>query len=311
MEPTLERTRALSAARAHLDRGFRFEQAGTLARALEEYRDALGSKPLPAEEIEARLRIARVHRTMAAWDMVRSESEAAIRLADAHGEDDLAAEAMNVQLGALQVQGFYDEADELGQRAIARAKSARVRGITLQNLGRSAAERRDFARSDAYFAESIDAFRSANYDIGLAVALTNVAKAALDRGDIARALDIGREAIALARRLNQLDVLLTAVQNQAAAFVARGDHDSAEALLTEALGHFTSARNLLRQAECLEIMGQMSEARSGDPETARRCYERARELAISIGDRPLTDRLTRRLSTGESGGNGRTGNTPA
>jgi tetratricopeptide (TPR) repeat protein len=301
MEPTLERTRALTAARAHLDRGFRFEQAGTLARALEEYRDALNSRPLPVEEIEARLRIARVYRTMAAWDMCSIEAGAALQLADAHHEDDLAAEAMNVQLGALQMQGFYDEADELGRRAIARAKSARVRGITLQNLGRSAAERRDFAQSDAYFAESIDAFRSANYEIGLAVALTNAAKSSLDQGNIARALETGREAIGLARHLNQLDVLLTAVQNQAAAFAAKGDHDAAESLLTEALGHFTSAKNLIRQAECLEIMGHMSEARSGDPDTARRCYERARELAIVVGDRPLADRLTKRLNGGGPG----------
>ena len=300
MEPTLDRTRALSAGRAHLDRGFRFEQAGSLARALEEYRDALNAHPLPVEEIEARLRIARVHRTMAAWDLCRVEAEAAIRLANEHGEDDLAAEAMNVQLGALQMQGFFDEADELGHRAIARARSARVRGITLQNLGRSAAERRDFARSDVYFAESIEAFRSANYEIGLAVALTNAAKAALDQGESTRALDIGHEAIGLARRLNQLDVLLTAVQNQAATFAARGEHDAAEALLTEALGHFTSARNLIRQAECFEIMGQMSEARAADPDTARRCYERARELAIAVGDRPLADRLTQRLRAGEA-----------
>lgn len=302
MEPTLERTRALSAARAHLDRGFRFEQAGSLARALEEYRDALASHPLPIDEIEARLRIARVYRTMAAWDMCRVEAEAAIRLADDHREDDLAAEAMNVQLGALQMQGFYDEADELGKRAIARAKSARVRGITLQNLGRSAAERRNFAQSDKYFSASIDAFRSANYDIGLAVALTNAAKSALDQGNAPRALETGHEAIGLARRLNQLDVLLTAVQNQAAAFAVKGDHDAAEGLLTEALGHFTSAKNLIRQAECLEIMGQMSEARAADPETARRCYERARELAITVGDRPLADRLTARLGGAERTG---------
>jgi hypothetical protein len=47
-------------------------------------------------------------------------------------------------------------------------------------------------------------------------------------------------------------------------------------------------------------MGQMSEARSADPDTARRCYERARELASAVGDRPLTERLTKRLSAGES-----------
>ena len=139
------------------------------------------------------------------------------------------------------------------------------------------------------------------------MALGNAAKAALDQGETTRALDIGQEAISLARRLNQLDVLLTAVQNQAAAFAARGEHDAAEALLTEALGHFTSARNLIRQAECLEIMGQMSEARAADPDTARRCYERARELAIAVGDRPLADRLTRRLSAGEAGNGSKKG----
>ncbi|MGH9888212.1 MAG: hypothetical protein ACREBE_21950, partial [bacterium] len=148
---------------------------------------------------------------------------------------------------------------------------------------------------DRYFQESVNAFRAANYDIGLAVALTNAAKAALDRGDPARALEIGDEAIGLTRRVNALNVLLTAVQNQAAAFAALGEYDSAESLLTEALGHFTSARNLVGQAECLEIMGQMSEARPTDGDTARRCYIRARELAVEAGDHPLIERLSKRL----------------
>src|SRR4051812_12174877 len=180
MEPTSEPSRALSAARAHLDRGFRFEQAGSLERALDAYRDALSAQPTPPEEIEARLRAARVHRSLTAWDEAATESDLAVKLADQIGADDLAAEAMNVQVGALQLQGFFDEADELAHRAIKRARSARVRGITLQNLGRSAAERREFAESDRYFQESVDAFRAANYEVGLAIALTNAAKAALD-----------------------------------------------------------------------------------------------------------------------------------
>lgn len=298
MEPTNERSRAnLSAARAHLDRGFRFEQGGSLDRALDAYRAALKADPAPIEQIESRLRIARVYRSMAKWSRAGEESAIAVQLARDSGADDLAAEAMNVQVGALQIQGFFDEADKLATTALALAKSPRVRGITLQNLGRSAAERRDFSRADEYFSESIEAFRASNYEVGLAVALSNAAKAALDRGDTMRSLSIGHEAISLARRLNALDVLLTAVQNQAAAFAAVGNVDSAELLLTEALGHFTSARNLIRQAECLEIMGQMSESRTNEPETARRCYERARELAIAAGDHPLVERLTRRLSS--------------
>ena len=295
MEPSAERSRALSAAKAHLDRGFRFEQAGTLERALDAYRDALAAQPTTVEEVEARLRSARVYRNLSNWERCGAESRAAIRLADEIGADDLAAEAMNVEIGALQIRGFLDEAEALGHRALARARTARVRGITLQNLGRGAAEGGDFDASDRYFAESIDAFRSANYEIGLAVALGNAAKAALDRGDPQRALQIGQEAIALTRRLNALDVLLAAVQNQAAAFAAIGELESAEVLLTEALGHFTSARNVVRQAECLEIMGQMSEARDDAGETARRCYARARELAISSGDHPLAERLSKRL----------------
>lgn len=294
MEPTNEQCRTPSAAQAHLDRGFRFELAGSLERALETYRAALAARPTPIEQVESRLRIARVFRSLSDWERCREETTAAIQLADAIGADDLAAEAMNVEMGALQGRGFLAEAEALGLDALQRARTARVRGITLQNLGKGSAERRDFAASDRYFQDSVDAFRAANYEFGLAVALTNAAKAALDRGDAARALQLGNEAIGLTRRVNALDVLLTAVQNQAAALVVVGELDAAESLLTEALGHFTSARNLVRQAECLEIMGQMSETRP-DLETARRCFVRARELAVEAGDRQLVERLSKRL----------------
>src|SRR5581483_11591539 len=215
---------------------------------------------------------------------------------EAAGADDLATEALNVEIGALQFQGFLDDADALGRRALSLARSPRVRGITLQNLGRGAAERRDFATSDRYFDESIEAFREANYEFGLAVAYVNASRSALDRGDARRSVEIGHEAIAIARRTNSLDMLLTAVQNQAAALVALSELDAAESLLTEALGHFTSARNPVRQAECLEIMGQISELRS-DWETAVRCYVRARDLATASNDQPLMQRLVRRIQS--------------
>lgn len=294
MDPTSEPSRGKSAAQAHLERGFLFEQGGTLQRALDAYTDALAAEPTREEEIDARLRIARVYRTTA--DFVRSAEEAreAVRLATLIGADDLAAEAMNVEVGVLQTQGFLEEADRLALRAIALARSPRVRGITLQNLGRGAAERREFATSDRYFEQSIEAFRDAGYELGLAIGLGNAARAALDRGDPVQSISVGEEAIAIARRLNALDLLLTAVQNQAAALVALGKLDAAEGLLTEALGHFTSARNPLRQAESLEIMGELSESRA-DLETAARCYARALDLAIATNDQRLIDRVTRRL----------------
>jgi tetratricopeptide (TPR) repeat protein len=289
-----ENSQVPTAARNHLERGFRFEKGGTLERAIDEYRSALEAKPTPAEQAEAHVCVARVHRTLSDWSESHRESLIAIRIAEGIGADDLVAEAMNVEVGTLQVQGDFDAADKLAREAIKRARSPRVRGITLQNLGRSAAERRDFTVSDDYFEQSIVAFREANYEIGLAVALTNAAKAALDRGNPKRSIEIGEEAIGLARRLNALDILLSTVQNQAAALVAIDDLQAAEDLLTEALGHFTSARNLVRQAECLEIMGDIS-AKRGDNDTAARCFARAADLAIGGGDAPLIERLHRRV----------------
>ena len=299
MDPTPESIHPVSAARAQLDRGFRFEEGGTLARALDSYREALQASATPLEQAEAHLRIARVYRAMAEWTRSREESNEAVRLAQLAGDDDLAAEALNVELGSLQGQGLLDEADAIGQRALELAKSQRVRGITLQNLGRGAAERRDFATSDRYFNASIEAFRQANYERGLAVALVNASRAALDRGDIARSVEIGGEGIAIARRLNSLEVLLTAVQNQAAAFMAQGRLDAAENLLTEALGYFTTARNPIRQAECLELMGQLSE-KQNDWETAARCYKRASDLAGAANDQPLIERLAVRINAATS-----------
>jgi tetratricopeptide (TPR) repeat protein len=294
MEPTPEPSRATSEARTYLDYGFRLEQGGSLERALDAYREALAAAADPGDEIEARIRIARTYRSMGDFDRSFDEARTALRIADGVGADDLAAEAMNVEIGALQMRGEFEAADVLALTAIERARSPRVRGITLQNLGRGAAERRDFETSDAYFDKSIAAFREAEYDFGVAVSMTNAARAALDRGNVDRSIEIGHEAILLARRLNALDVLLTTVQNQAAAFVALGQLDSAELLLTEALGHFTSARNQQRQAECLEIMGQLNEGRP-DYDTAIRCYNRGRDLAVAATDPVLADRLAKRI----------------
>ncbi|HEX7020786.1 MAG TPA: hypothetical protein VF159_12280 [Gemmatimonadaceae bacterium] len=285
-----------SAAQAHLDRGFRFEQAGSVTRALESYNDAIAASGTSLDEAQARLRLARVLRSLSRWDEAVREAREAVRIALESRADDLAAEALNVEIGVHLLRGDFGPADELANRAMVMAQSARVRGITLQNRGSLAALRKDFSSAERLFAESVAAFRESEYDLGLAIALVNAAAAARDMDDAKRALRLSEEAADLCRRINALDVLLVAVQNQASALVALGQLDEAEARLTEALGHFTSARNPIRQAECLEIMGEMAARRAGDVETAMRCYGRARDLAVAAGDRLLAERLTHRIA---------------
>src|SRR5262245_7771033 len=95
--PSVEQSRASTAVRAHLDRGLRFEQAGTVSRALDAYRDALAVSVEPAEQAEARIRIARVHRSMADWEAAISESRAAVDIAEQAAANDLVVEALNIE----------------------------------------------------------------------------------------------------------------------------------------------------------------------------------------------------------------------
>jgi tetratricopeptide (TPR) repeat protein len=283
-------------ASAHLDGGFRYEQAGLARKAIAAYEAALSAGAEPVEQADAHLRLARVHRTESDWDAAVRESRLARRLAELAGSADLAAEAMNVEVGVYQLRGDFAAADALAVDALAIARSARVRGILLQNRGSIAAQRRDFAGATALFAESVDAFEQSGYELGMAFALCNASAASRDAGDAERALDLAVRATALARRLSAFDVLTSAVQNQAHALVALGRADEAEAPLGEVLGHFTATCNVLRQAECLEVMGVLYTLRPNYDDTAARCFDLARTLAERVGSTALTDRVAQRLA---------------
>lgn len=280
---------------AQLEIALRYEQAGLAPRALAAYRAAFDASRDTAERAGILLRLARVHRTANAWEDTLRESREALRLAEEAGADDIAAEAMNVEVGVHLLRGDFRTGEELANRALARAGSPRVRGMLLQNLGVIAARERDFPAADHFFSESVDAFRAASYDLGLAIALNNASAAARDAGAADRALTFAREAAELGRRIDAIDVLVLAVENQAHALMLLGRYDEAETALGESLGHFAVTGNALRQAECLEIMGALHECRSEYREYALRCYRRASDLAQSVGDRVLVERLSARI----------------
>ena len=286
----------LAEAREHLDDGLRYEHAGMCAKAISAYRAALDAGASLAEQAEARLRIARVHRALAEWDEAIAESREAVRLADAAGSDDLAAEAMNVEVGVHQLRGDFEAGHALAVRGIARARAPRIRGILLQNRGAMAARAREFARAEELFSESVQSFREADYALGMAVALNNAAAAACDGGDAERALALGQEAAAVAQRIEAFDVLILALQNQAQALVELDRSDEAEAMLWHTLGHFVTTSNTLRQAECLEILGRLHARRPAFRDEAVRLFERAAALAASVGDRGLCERVATRLA---------------
>jgi tetratricopeptide (TPR) repeat protein len=285
--PTSDRTHPL-------DAGFQHEIAGQLERAVSSYEEALAAEALPGARAEVQLRLARVHRAASRWDEALAAARSAAELALSAGEPDRAAEAMNAEVGVHQLRGDFDAGDALAVRALALAVAPRVRGMLLQNRGAIAAQRRDFAAAESLFAESVRQFSAVCYDHGMAVALTNAAAAARDGGNPLRAVALGRQAVAIARGLNALDLLGLALMNQAHALADAGDPRSAEDLLGEAYGHFASTSNVLRQAECLEVIGAMS-ALGRDDETAARCFTRAHAFAARVGAASLSGRVAEQL----------------
>jgi tetratricopeptide (TPR) repeat protein len=282
--------------RPHLERGLRYEQAGVTEKAVAAYRSALAASVTAVERAEAHIRLARIHRTVSNWDDAIREADEAARLAGEAGNGDLAAEALNVEVGVHQLRGDFALGERVARRALELARTPRVRGILLQNLGAIAAQRREFHLADRLFSQSVEEFKTARYEVGMAVALNNASAAARDANDFERALELSALAADVSGRIDALDVLMLALQNQAHALLELGSISSAETLLGQALGHYAATRNVLRHAECLEIMGRIEEWKPGYLDAAIRCYQLAAEMATKVGDRVLVERLQRRLA---------------
>lgn len=279
----------------HMDAGAAYVRSGMTDRALEAYQDAITLARSDAELADSHVQAAHVFRLRSDWDDARKHAAIALDLAHRSGSDDLAAEALNVEVGIHMIRGNLDEAATHSARGLALSRSARVRGITLQNQATIAARRAEFGEARRLLEESIVAFREARNDQGIATSLVNSAAVAMDAGELNRALDLGDEAIAFTRTILAHDLLLTAVQNQAHVMVKLGWFEKAQTMVTEAFGFFTTARNLVRQAECLEIMGELNSMRDGDLPTAHRAFTLAKEIADKSGDSILSARLASKL----------------
>ena len=275
---------AWAAARAALDAGARHEAAGSPERAAACYEEALACSATPTIGAEAHRRLADVHRSRGDWARAIAAARRSAAIAAEAGLDGLRAEALNAEGNVHQVRGELAAACTLYERALGYATGDRVGGIVLQNLGACAARAGDFARATELFATSLERFRLARYERGVLIALNNVASARTDAGDPAGALPLLAEAAGIARALNDVDLLIVTVSVEAEALGKLGRHDEAERRLGEALGFFAHARNDLRRAECLLVLGDIHAAQPGDGhrDTARRCYDMALQLAEAL-----------------------------
>jgi tetratricopeptide (TPR) repeat protein len=285
--------------------GQRLEFAGAPARALGVYRTAEALADTPELRAEAIRRVGDAHRARGRWAEALDAYGRSLTIADGIGHDALAAEALNA-IGSVSVlRGDVDEATATFEAALRRKPGPHVEGLLRQNLGMCALGRADRGRALALFEEALACFRTSGYRRGEVMALNNLGALQVELGNPGDALPQLRAAGRIARELTDLDLLLLTVCNESEAFLKLGHVDEAEQHLQEAIGHFSSAGNERRLAECLAVLGDVHRARGEDGclAVAARCYRRAQALAAAAGDTSLAERARASLSAlGERAG---------
>jgi serine/threonine-protein kinase len=134
----------------------------------------------------------------------------------------------------LEAKGDFDQAERLYQA------DSRDIAISLNNLGKLAQTRGNYAAAEAYYRESVTIRRELAKglpDPDLAIGLNNLASLLQDRGDFAGAEAMYRETLALRRKLypDANSKVAFTLNNLGFLLQARGDFAGAESCFREAL----------------------------------------------------------------------------
>jgi tetratricopeptide (TPR) repeat protein len=282
----------MSDPREHIADGVRAERAGSLDRALESFQAASRAAGADAAaRSEALTRTADVYREQCNWEAGLAAAREAQSLARQAGLERQLADARIAEGNVLMIRGDFVAAMPIFEEVARSHAEPQLRGIALQNIGSMLAQRGQFGAAERAFQESLGNFQKAGYHRGEVIAWNNLGRLAVDRGDHARARPMLERAVVEAAAIEDAELGALASQNLATALAGTGEPDRAQDLAMSALGHFSGCRNHYREIECLRLIGDIN-ARSGDAVSARRCYERALNLAETI-ESEVEARVTR------------------
>lgn len=223
---------------------------------MELYRSALDAAEEPAEVAESLRRQAHVHRVRCEWDAAIESARRSIAVAEPLGAD-LLAESLNAEAAVHQSRGDFELAIPLYERLLGVARDERIRGVARQNLGGIRAMQGALEEAERHLRAAHASFVIAEYPWGRAHVLNNLGRLAIDRGDWAVAEETLAEAVAQAKIVDDHELLAIARMNHAEALVGLGELERAETAASAAVGHLTLAGNQLRRVEALRLLGDI------------------------------------------------------
>ncbi|HET6705771.1 AfsR/SARP family transcriptional regulator [Amycolatopsis sp.] len=213
-------------------------------------------------------------------------SEAGLRAARQLG-DPKAEGALLASLGSAHaVNGQYDEAIAYFRQALDlhRATGDDDRApVTLNSLAVAYAETRRFEPALAAFTQAMQLHRDRGNTLGEALALMNIALANSSLGRLAQATTRNREALAVFRRRGDRYHTAICLANLAETYALREDHRRAVGRYRQAIAQHLLAGNDYGRARTLMNLGR-SLSRLDEPDQARDCWRRARDVFEALGD---------------------------
>lgn len=244
----------LSAARQH-------EQAGCMIEAIEAYAGAIAEAERTGEShvlAEALRRLAVVYHHRNERATALELCRRSYRVADALGDQVLAAEALNTLAGFAFESGAIDEARERFHEALERGgASTELRGRIEQNLGILANIQGALAEAVVHYERSLEAFRLAGDDRGCAIAYHNLGMVNADRERWDEADRHYRHCLAIAERIGDVHLKGLGLLNQAEVHLARQHYDEAKANAEAALAIFDQLGSRLDKADCYTLIGRV------------------------------------------------------
>ncbi|HXE57990.1 MAG TPA: HD domain-containing phosphohydrolase [Gemmatimonadales bacterium] len=269
-----------------LDRARKSERAGAVAAAIEQYRTAIAegersrSRAVVAEALR-RLSVLHHHRGEAAD--ARELCERSFALARELGDDVLGAEALNTLAGFEFETGAIDAARRTYRRALELGGHDPSLGARVeQNLGILANIQGDLAAALAHYRRSLEAYRAAGDEKGLAIAYHNLGMVSADRGLWEEADRYFTLSLAAAERLGELHLRGLCLLNHAEVHLAREDYERARMQAETALSVFDQLGARLDKADVYRVLGVVYRE-TGHATLAESRLRAALELAVETG----------------------------
>jgi putative nucleotidyltransferase with HDIG domain len=273
-------------ASAFLEEAKGFEQAGSMAEALERYSAAIceaevSQEPRIAAEALRRSAVLYHHRNEP--QTARELSQQSHALAREIGDDVLAAEALNVLAGFAFESGAMGEARSRYLEALSLGGSSpALRGRIEQNLGILCNIQGDHGQALAHYRRSLDAFESSGDAKGRAIAYHNLGMISADRRLWEDADQYFRRSLEITRSVGDVHLEGLCLLNHSEVHVAQRRYDEARTNAEAALGIFDQLGARLDKADAYKVLG-MVYRETGRLQLAESRFNAAVRQAVSTG----------------------------